>query len=209
MKYSEAIKLVGGLSNPSKMPWYGWSISARDCNTGGKLRQIEDSVCSSCYAMKGFYNMPGVKTAHARRKAALNHPKFVDAMVVVLNHLQKFKKNEDRFRWHDSGDLQDLKHLQKIVAIAERTPTIRHYLPTKEKGIVKRFKGKIPDNLFIKISSPLIGSKVDPKIDGVDYTTVDYAGPEVFQCPALHRQNNQCLACDACWKRGNVNYPLH
>ena len=54
MKTSEALKIIGGsLSKPSKMP--GWSIGlpAKECKTGGKLRNVEGSVCYDCYALKG------------------------------------------------------------------------------------------------------------------------------------------------------------
>ena len=223
LTYGEALKLIGGLSGPSKMPWWSWSISAHDCQTGGKLRELEGSVCSKCYALKGNYVFSNVKDAHARRRAALDHPLFIDAFVLVLTQLnQKTRARrkladgseiaENRFRWHDAGDLQDVSHLSKIVEIARQTPQIEHYLPTKEKAYVKRFiaaGGVIPPNLHIKISSPMIGDAVDPKIPGVSYTTVSYDGPEVFQCPALKYQGNKCLDCAVCWSSVNVNYPVH
>ena len=36
----EAETAVGGLSAPSKMPSYAWSISAKRCNTGSKLAKV-------------------------------------------------------------------------------------------------------------------------------------------------------------------------
>lgn len=219
LSYGEALKLIGGLSAPSKMPWWSWSISANDCQTGGKLRQVKGSVCAKCYALKGNYVFRNVKDAHARRRAGLDDPRFVEAFVLVLNSLHQKTKaekspgvRENRFRWHDAGDLQNVVHLKKIVQIAEETPQLEHYLPTKEKGFVKRFisrGGKIPKNLHIKISSPMVGEAVDPKIPGVSFTTVSYDGPEVFQCPALHQQGNKCLSCAACWSGKNINYPVH
>jgi hypothetical protein len=220
LTYAQALALVGGLSGPSKMPWWSWSISANDCQTGGKLRQIEGSVCGKCYALKGNYNFGNVKTAHARRRAALDDPQFVDAFVTVLKNLHKHTRAErapgvveNRFRWHDAGDLQGPWHLQKIAEIAQRTPEIEHNLPTKEKGHVKRFiasGGVIPKNLHVRVSSPMVGSAVDPKIKGVGFNTVNYDGPEVFQCPAMKHQGNKCLSCDKCWKSStNINFPLH
>ena len=50
LSYDSAYEIIGGLSSPSKMPWYGWSISAYRCKTGGKLREVENSTCSHCYA---------------------------------------------------------------------------------------------------------------------------------------------------------------
>ena len=38
MKTQEALKLVGGLSKPSKMPGWAYGIPAAECKTGKKLR---------------------------------------------------------------------------------------------------------------------------------------------------------------------------
>lgn len=205
------------------MPWWSWSISAFDCQTGGKLREIEGSICSTCYATRGNYHFRNVKEAHARRRAALDDPRFVEAFIVVLTNLHSKTRakrtlkdgssiTENRFRWHDAGDLQSVEHLRKIVRIAEATPQLEHWLPTKEKAYVKQFLragGVIPPNLNIKISSPMVGSLVDPGIPGVSYSTAGYDGPEVFQCPALKSQGNKCLDCSACWSSQPVNYPVH
>jgi hypothetical protein len=134
----EAWTEVGGLSKPSKMPSYGYSLSAFKCKVGSKLRKVEGSTCYECYAMAGRYVFPNVQEALDRRMdKLLNNPKWVDAMVFLLLH---YCTKSKVFRWHDSGDIQSLDHLQKIVAIAERTPNITHWLPTREVGIVQEFK---------------------------------------------------------------------
>ena len=51
----EAEAAVGGLSKPSKMPSFAWSISARRCQTGSKLVNVKGSVCEGCYALKNRY----------------------------------------------------------------------------------------------------------------------------------------------------------
>jgi hypothetical protein len=208
--------LIGGLSNPSKMPWYGWSISAHECKTGGKLQEIEGTVCHGCYALKGFYNMGNVQAALNRRLDGLKQDDFVPDFIFVLNTLydkQKSKVKENRFRWHDSGDLQDVKHLQKIVDICQGTPRLVHYLPTKEPAIVRDFikkGGVIPKNLFVKVSVPKVGDTFKRQPHGLDFAAVGRNDdPELFQCPALAKQGNKCLDCRACWKLGNINYPLH
>lgn len=209
LSVKEALEIVGGLSNPSKMPWYGWSIPASACHTGSKLRQVEGSVCAKCYAHKGYYPFPRVQNALQRRLKALDHPQFVDAFVVVLTELFK---GEDRFRWMDSGDLQSVEHLEKIVAIARRTPFIRHWISTKEAGIVSAFlkHNSLPDNLVVRISHPMVGQTWDKAPLGLPFATVGRDDDQaLFQCPALRHQGNKCHACDACWRGENVNYPLH
>ena len=85
----EAKKNVGGLSNPSKMPGYGYGLSAFKCITGSKLRLIKNSTCSMCYALKGRYTFKGVKQAHANRLEAIQDPSWIDDMVLLVNHYGK------------------------------------------------------------------------------------------------------------------------
>ena len=121
MNTKEAWALVGGLSKPSKMP--GWSIGlpAKECKTGGKLRLIPESVCNNCYALKGCYVFKVVQEAQYRRLEATKGPQWVQAMAHLIN-----SKKPDVFRWHDSGDVQDLEHLQKIYEVCRLTPSKRH-----------------------------------------------------------------------------------
>ena len=41
MKTQEALKLVGGLSKPSKMPGWAYGIPAAECKTGGILKNVK------------------------------------------------------------------------------------------------------------------------------------------------------------------------
>jgi hypothetical protein len=70
MKSNEALKLVGGLSKPSKMPGWAYGIPAKECKTGKKLQNIEGSTCYNCYALKGCYVFKVVQDAQYRRLAA-------------------------------------------------------------------------------------------------------------------------------------------
>ena len=63
---------VGSLSNPSKMPGFGYSTPAKDCQTGSKLAEIVNSICSICYAKKGRYVFPNVQNAMQYRLDSLN-----------------------------------------------------------------------------------------------------------------------------------------
>lgn len=216
LSYKESLDLIGGLSTPSKMPWFGWSTSAKACKVGSKLRDVENSVCDSCYAMRGYYNMTVVRNALAKRLDAIDDPRFVDAFVTVLKHkfqtakLRANGKKENRFRWHDSGDIQSEAHLKQIVRIAELCPEIQFYLPTKEYGIVKRFTGVFPKNLHVKLSHPMIGKKFSTLPKGVKQATVGVdTDKKLFQCPALKYQGNQCLECNKCWTQADINYPAH
>ena len=89
MNIKEAKAIVGGLSNPSKKPGYGYGLSAFDCAVGSKLRLIKNSTCSMCYALKGRYTFPGVKNAHANRLESIKKNNWVEAMVLLVSNYGK------------------------------------------------------------------------------------------------------------------------
>jgi len=200
MKTSEALKIIGGsLSRPSKMP--GWSIGlpAKECKTGSKLRKVKDSVCYNCYALKGCYVFPDVQAAQYRRLEATKSPLWTGAMVHLIN-----SKKSKEFRWHDSGDVQDEDHLMKIFAVCRLTPSVKHWLPTREAW-VKHFLPMGPGNLVIRFSMPMVDQ---PAAGGWDNTsTVVTSGAT---CPAA-KQNNECKDCRACWNKDikNISYGKH
>ena len=46
----------GGITKQNKkMPFYNYDLSAWDCKKGSQLRNVKNSVCGKCYAMKGNY----------------------------------------------------------------------------------------------------------------------------------------------------------
>lgn len=203
------------------MPWFSWSTSAFDCKTGSKLREVNGSTCSSCYACKGNYRFINVKNAHARRLAGLDDPRFVEAFVTVLTNLYNrttkvYKRGrktvkENRFRWHDSGDLQSVEHLKMICEIARQTPFLDHWLPTREFGMVSRFikeGNETPSNLLIRLSAVMVGEGFEHRPMGLPTSTVGVAAA-VHHCPA-YQQEGQCKNCRNCWDTSkDVNYPLH
>ena len=97
MLKKEAKKITGGLSAPSKMPGPAYNLPAQACITGSKLVKIPGSVCHGCYALKGRYRFKNVKDALSRRLASIMDPRWIEAMVVLID-------KEPFFRWHDSGD---------------------------------------------------------------------------------------------------------
>ncbi len=207
------LERIGGLSNPQKMPGFSFGIPAKECKTGGKLRAASTkerpTVCGSCYALKGRYVFANVQTAQYRRFALLDSPTWVSDFVDVLTHYAN--KGGDVFRWHDSGDLQSLEHLEKICEVARRTPTVRHWLPTREYRIARQAidAGIVPANLVIRVSAALIDGAA-PDL-GLPTSTVHKSGDALgFVCGAPSR-DGFCGDCRACWspKVANVSYHVH
>ena len=198
MLKKEAKEITGGLSKPSKMPGPSYNLPATQCITGAKLVKIPGSVCHGCYALKGRYRFSNVRMALARRLESLKHPRWVEAMTVLI-------KGEEVFRWHDSGDLQSAWHLKRIFEVCNRTPETSHWLPTREAKFLPLNHDGIPKNLMIRFSSHMINQ---PPVKFWPWTsTVSTTG---YSCPAKD-QGNECGDCRACWDRSvsNVTYPKH
>ena len=213
MNKTEAILTVGsGLSNTSKMPCYSFNLSALDCKTGSKLVQIKDSVCFGCYALKGNYHRYKLPLKLQPKTDKISHPLWAEAMAYLIKH-QGNKKDKNFFRWHDSGDIQSLEHLRKIVKVCELTPTVKHWIPTREYKIVKMYldiHGKFPSNLTVRLSAHMIDEKA-PKMDGCQSSTVNQGkAPIGTQCEAF-KQNNECKDCRLCWddSQQNISYKYH
>lgn len=210
---ARAWEIVGGLSRPSKMPCYSWGIPAQACITGGKLAQIEGSVCRQCYALKGFFRYPKVQGAYQRRLDRSVDPRWVEAMVKLV-YWQTAETGVPYFRWFDSGDLQSVEMLRQICAVANGTPEIRHWLPTREYRIVEAYleDEALPPNLTVRVSGALIDGQA-PRTLGLPTSTVHTNAPprKSLVCTARDVDPVNCGSCRACWNNGvaNVSYPLH
>ncbi len=210
---------VGGLSQPSKMPGYGYSLPAAECRVGSKLGPLPDSTCHYCYAQRGRYVFPNVQRAMYRRLECIDKPYWAEAMAELLLRKQansRGVKDLDVFRWHDSGDIQSAQHMRAIVRVAELTPSVRHWIPTREYREVTSYLkagGRVPENLNVRMSAHMVGGRV-PSFKGLPLTVSTVRRDEppagTHQCPA-RQQQNACGSCRACWNRNIavVNYPLH
>ena len=199
MNTKEAWALVGGLSKPSKMPGWAIGIPAKECKTGKKLREIKNSVCEGCYALKGCYVFAVVQAAQYKRLEAINHLDWLLAMSTLIN-----SKKPDVFRWHDSGDVQDVQHLEKIFEVCKLTPAKRHWMPTREAWIKDHMKDA-PANLVVRFSSPMVDQ--GPVKSWANTSTVS---TKSRSCPAPDN-NNECGSCRACWDPlvKNIEYGKH
>ena len=212
MNITQATALVGGLSDPGKMPGYSYSISAHLCRVGGKLRKVKGSVCEKCYALKNRYLWRPNQGAMERRLKCMSNPRWVEAMAFLLN--ERAEKNPF-FRWFDSGDLQSVAMLARICQVAEKSPTVKHWLPTREFSIVAEYVGKggiIPRNLCLRLSSLMIDGPAPRALSvrlGVKTSGVTACHFRAT-CPAT-LTHGKCGECRKCWSRSvsTVRYLAH
>ena len=140
-----------------------------------------------------------VQAAQYRRLAAIKNPYWVEAMTTLIN-----SKKSDVFRWHDSGDVQDEAHLLKIFEVCKNTPSIKHWMPTREAW-TKKYMHLKPDNLVVRFSATMVDQEAPaswPNTSTVSTTT--------RTCPAPD-QDNECKDCRACWDPNikNITYGKH
>ena len=199
MLVKDALKITDSFTKTSKMPGWSIGIPAKECKTGKKLREIKNSVCEGCYALKGCYVFDVVQKAQYKRLEAINHPDWVLAMATLIN-----SKKPDVFRWHDSGDVQDVQHLEKIFEVCRATPDKRHWMPTREAWIKDHMKDA-PANLVVRFSSPMVDQ--GPVKSWANTSTVS---TKSRTCPAPD-QDNACGSCRACWDPlvKNIEYGKH
>ena len=197
MLKKEAERITGGLSAPGMMPEGSYNLPAGACQTGQKLAKIPGTPCFKCYAdHRGRYRFPNVKDALARRLASLTHPRWTEAMTVLV-------KGKKHFRWHDSGDLQRVTHFKNILEVAKAPPGTMHWLPTQERKYLPL--GSYPKNLVIRLSNAK--NNTAPGNAWTHWSTVvDRDG----DCPAS-KQGNICGSCRRCWdpEVKHVTYPKH
>ncbi len=213
MTKTQAAIACGTLTSTSKMPCKSYSLPTEACITGFKMAQIEGSICSMCYADKGFYKMyaNNIKPAQFARLDSIDSEYWVSGMVSHIG-------NDPYFRWHDSGDLQSLSHFEKIVSVCAATPSTSHWLPTREYGIIKAFvekhgKKAIPKNLTVRLSAmypdkPVIVPVSLQGVPGVTVSNVHTAKPIGESCKAPG-QGGECKDCRLCWSNAVVSYALH
>jgi hypothetical protein len=213
MNKQQATMITGGLTATSKMPCKSYSLPTIACRTGYKMAQVKGSICSQCYANKGFYSMYAntIEPAQHARLESISDPMWIDAMVTLIG-------SDQFFRWHDSGDIQSVDHLAKIAQICKLTPNTKHWLPTREYGIVREYtaKYKLPKNLIIRLSAMFADQpvKVPASLQGVEGVAVSnvHAKSNAIgsECNAF-KQSGKCLDCRACWDRSvnTVSYKIH
>jgi hypothetical protein len=224
LKVAEAQAIAGPLTRTTTMPGFTYSLDARRCREGSRLRAVAGSTCSKCYALRGWYETRFVvQHAQQLRHAGLDHPRWADAMVTLIS--KHCRPPDHFFRWHDAGDLQSVDHLRRIVEVCTRTRHVNHWLPTREYADVEAFLrtgGQVPANLIIRLSANEIDAAPDfaPELAHLPTSTTQtepgrihnpVAGKTSIVCSAVETRRDTCGRCRACWdpRVTNVSYPLH
>ena len=188
IKLSKTSKLDGILS---------WSLQAIDTCPGssdGKGGLVD--ACKGCYATTGNYNYPNVKLPRALNREDWKRDAWVLDMVAGLD-------SSRYFRWFDSGDMYDLGLAWKIHAVMQRTPWVKHWMPTRMHKFNK-FKDVLEamealDNVSVRRSSDSVTGGL---IEGLNTSTIfsDTIPENATECQA-YQHEGKCNGCRACYDK--------
>lgn len=218
---SLAQAIAGSITQTTKMPCKSYSLPTVACITGYKMSKLAGSICASCYAMKGNYHMyaNNIEPAqHARLDAVLNACTDEVAADAWVQSMATMIGSDSYFRWHDSGDLQSVRHLELIAMVCMETPDCHHWLPTREYGMVKEYiekHGALPANLTIRLSAMYVDKPVIVPasligVAGVEVSNVHKNGAPIGQVCSAPSTGGKCGDCRACFHRtGAVSYAFH
>lgn len=188
IKLSKTSKLDGILS---------WSLQALDTCPGSK-----DSTgnlvpaCQGCYATTGNYRFANVKKPREFNREDWKRDSWVSDMVQSLD-------SSRYFRWFDSGDMYSHDLAWKIFLVMEKTPHVKHWLPTRMHKFSK-FKSVIAsmqslDNVVVRFSSDSVTGGL---IEGLNTSTIfsDTLPTNAFECKA-YQHEGKCNGCRACYDK--------
>ena len=209
------------------------------CQIGKLLAKLKGTVCSSCYAdEKANYGYPSVQIAQTKRLVGLTDTLWVEAMVFLIDRqfdktfnealvnwidysfCNDLKWNIEQcetmamhdvafFRWHDSGDIINHEHLEKICLVASFTPYLAHWIPTRETKLVNTFTGIVPSNLLIRHSAHKVDMSISSKV--AHCSSVSFNKPSIGVDCSAPTYFNECGTCRKCWSYdvSEVTYPIH
>ena len=197
------------LSKAGKMPCRSWSLQALTTCPGSKDTNGElVDACKGCYATTGNYRFPNVKAPREHNQEDWKRDSWVDDMVAELD-------NDRYFRWFDSGDMYHIKLAHKMLEVMQRTPWVKHWLPTRMHKFDK-FASVISDmqslpNVVVRLSSDSIsGGIIAGETTSTIIPTPDHATVDMTVCGAYDRAG-KCGTCRACWDKSTqvIAYPAH
>lgn len=184
---------------------HAWGIPA-----GGQYcpQSGNSEVCDSCYAKKGFYLQEHVDKNKQDNANDWQNIDWENEMVNKLNRLQKYKY----FRWFDSGDLYSLQLGEKIKNVIQRTPDVKHWIPTRMYKD-KNFKHILDQinllpNAIVRFSNDTFNDYKGYDSVVVNNISILQNSMNIFPCPfdfnttnGFNIEKKTCDQCFACWDK--------
>ena len=197
------------LSKTSKLDGIlSWSLQALDTCPGSKNKDgsLVDA-CKGCYATTGNYHYPNVKRPRIANRDDWQRQDWVQDMVKALD-------SQRYFRWFDSGDVYTIDLAEKILAVMQATPWVKHWIPTRMAKFAK-FKKVLAQmeslpNVKVRFSSDSVTGEHTNAHGSTIVPTASDAPKNAFVCQA-YQHDGKCNGCRACYDKAVslIAYPAH
>ena len=207
------------MSSPSKMPCHSFDLSV--ILSGCAARCIY-GITNICYVLTNFHDMEWNKNRQnvfKRNQKLLESKRFTHVMINEL-----LEDGDRWFRFFASGDFPDIESMHKIMDACRAIDigTKKFWIPTSREDLLEKYLttgNKIPDNVCIRMSSPVIGDATIPQLpyleklfkeNGVCYSATTMDKSKVTCHASLEKKGN-CGTCRKCWDKSNklVVYFIH
>lgn len=186
-----------------------WSLQAVetcpgsiDSETGGLV-----AACQGCYAIGGNYRFDNVKLPRLHNRTDWKRDAWVDDMIDAL-------RNDRWFRWFDSGDMYDVRLAEKMLHVMQRTPHVKHWLPTRmhkfaKFGPVLAAMQALP-NVVVRPSSDSVTGDYIPGLHGSTIIPDTTPRDGVKVCHAATNAG-KCGPCRDCYSKdvAVIGYVAH
>jgi hypothetical protein len=186
-----------------------WSLQAIDTCPGSLAAPgVLVDACKGCYAAQGTYRYPNVKAPRIHNREDWKRLEWVDDMVAAL-------ENERYFRWFDSGDVYSLPLAEKILEVMQRTPWVKHWLPTRMYKFPK-FRMVFESmrelaNVSVRFSSDSVTGEFIKGLHGSVIIPSPLQAPKGTALCQAYDHGGKCNGCRACYdkKVKVIAYPAH
>lgn len=175
-----------------------WSLQALDTCPGSIENGELVSACKGCYATTGNYNYPNVKAPRAHNKLDWQRLEWADDMVQAL-------QDSRYFRWFDSGDVYSVALAEKILDVMQRTPWVKHWLPTRMHKFPK-FRTVLTtmqslDNVMVRFSSDSVTGEYIDGLHGSVIVPTSVDATDTMKLCRAYENGGKCSGCRACWDK--------
>jgi hypothetical protein len=169
---------------------------------------------SICYAAKVERIYKNAEKSYQINLEGIKDPKFVEQLVIKLTKLSTKKKNPmTTFRWHVSGDINDIAYLYKMESVMKQLPSVTFYAYTRNwalKGWMSHLDTlrKLPNfTLIASIDDEHLASNILPPADwrtayvgSKSVTDVSkLLGKKTIVCPNQVKGTVLCDTCKYCF----------
>ena len=199
VKLSKTSKLDGILS---------WSLIARDTCPGSIENGELVDACKGCYATTGNYRFSNVKAPREFNREDWQRIEWQDDMVQALD-------SQRYFRWFDSGDMYSVALAEKMLEVMQRTPWVKHWLPTrmhkfpKFRRVLEQMQA-LP-NVSVRFSSDSVQGEFVAGLHGSVIVPTANDAPNGAKLCEAYQHEGKCNGCRSCYDKSIpvIAYPAH